>query len=509
MTKAPSGKVPRSTPSRQKKKESGKISSSARPPIVAGGTAVAADDEASRLLVDADSFLRLGLVDKAIEHLASAVRRDPSLRALREPLFRLYVSQREYQRAIDELWALLSPCPNPQEEIRFLRYILRLGGKNPAAEQRLANILTRQAALSVGASSDEAVLTRPSVDKAGGALRAHLGRHRPPTDRMLTRDLTPMLSREPVPDAQPAPSAITRPSTDEIEAVAEEIALSSGGLKEQLQEVDGFLQRLRYAEALARLRALSVRYPHSKRVRDRLHQLEQALSQVHIDDEPTPRYTDKKAGSPDIHTATTVPHWAFDSLVKKPVLPPEGATKLPVRQLTIEVDPADIKEERALPPPAPQPRSAPMPIPPQAITPPPAAKSGSLQRPPIVSDAERAIRTGTTMRSFGQHKQAIQVFEKVLDDSTHGAVAALMIGLCYRDLSRHREALAAFMRGVNMRDVNDSVLSELFYELGYTHELMSSPAEAILFYELSLGKAGSYRDAEERIATLHGVFGAS
>ncbi|HNN95466.1 MAG TPA: hypothetical protein PKI03_24480, partial [Pseudomonadota bacterium] len=35
--------------------------------------------EVTRLLVDAEAFLRLGLVDKAISHLAGALSRDPSL----------------------------------------------------------------------------------------------------------------------------------------------------------------------------------------------------------------------------------------------------------------------------------------------------------------------------------------------------------------------------------------------------------------------------------------------
>src|SRR3990167_5319438 len=83
-------------------------------------------EEAARLLADADSFLRLGLVEQAIEHLEGALRRDPALRAVREALVKLYVMKRRNKGAIAELWALVTSSEDPQQQIRYLRYIIRL-----------------------------------------------------------------------------------------------------------------------------------------------------------------------------------------------------------------------------------------------------------------------------------------------------------------------------------------------------------------------------------------------
>jgi tetratricopeptide (TPR) repeat protein len=434
-------------------------------------------DETARLLVDVEAFLRLGLVDKAIEHLASAVHGNPALRVLREPLVKLYVAQGQPELAVEQLRALLSHCEDPHQEIRYLRYLRRLGERTPATDQRLKDLLI-QMRLESPKSSEDALEPRQSVSEVNGALRAYLGSHRPPSDLALTRDLPELEALRYLSDAEPPASAVTRPGTDEVEEVAEEIALSSGGLKDQLQEVDDCLRELRLAEARRRLRALSARYPHSKRVRDRLQQLERAQSEINIDDEPPPA---GQTAAPDIHNATTLPNFSLKATAKKLADPSAQAPMVSLRRTTVEITPEDIKEERAL------------------RTPPPPPKSGSLRRDAVTSDAARAFRTASTMRSFGQHKQAIKLFEEVGDDPTYGALAALLTGLCYRELNRPQEAIAALMLGVNSREAGEATLSELLYELGYTYEMIANPGEAILFYQLSLGTAGSFRDAAERI----------
>ncbi len=68
----------------------------------------------------------------------------------------------------------------------------------------------------------------------------------------------------------PAPSAITRPNPEEVEAAAEELAMTSGTLKDELDEVDFFLQQKMFDEARELLKSLQARYPHSKAVQSKL-----------------------------------------------------------------------------------------------------------------------------------------------------------------------------------------------------------------------------------------------
>lgn len=430
-------------------------------------------DAAALLLGEADSFLRLGLVDKAVEHLAAALRRDPLLRVLREPLVKLYVAQHQFDKALAELWALLTPCSNPQDEIRFLRYIIRLGDPDHAAEQRLKEVIGKSQ-LAAPSPPEEAAEPKLSVTAIGQELRQYLDGHRPPTDLAPTVVFTADESQRYMSAAQPPPSAATRPNAVEVAEAAEAIALSSGGLKAELKEVERCLRERRPAEALRRLQTLAARFPHSKTVQVQLQQLEQASA---------------ARPSPPEHSAASS---AAASAAASPVAP--GRSLLD-RQ-TLEVKPDDIQEELADPAATPPPRPQPPPPPRRArLTGMPAQNE-----PP--SDMARAFRTGVTMRSFGQHEQAIAMFDKARSDAKLCARAALMAGLCYRDLGRTKEAIASFMLGINTPEVSEDHLTELFYELARSHERLAKAGEAILFYRLSLGVTGNFRDSAERITAL-------
>lgn len=430
-------------------------------------------DEAALLIGEADSFLRLGLIDKAVEHLAEALRRNPLLQ-VREPLVNLYVTQRQYKSAIAELWALLTPCANPQAEIRFLRYIIRLGDPDRVAERRLKDLISKRQ-LEPAAPQEDAAEPKLSVTAIGQELREYLGTHRPATDHAPTLVFSAAETERYLNDGSPPPSATTRPNSAEVEAVAEEIALTSGGLKAELKEVDRCVQQQRPAEALRRLQGLAVRYPHSKAVQVQLQKLEQTRFEL-----------------PGNDPAQVQPEHPAPLAGPRPAEALSGPSRPPIERKTLEVGPDDIQEEVAAPVATPQSR----PLPP----PPPKARRPAKNEP--MSDSARAFRTGVTMRSFGQHEQAIEMFETARRDAKLCARAALMAGLCYRDLGRTAEAIASFMVGINTPEASEIHLSELFYELARSHELLARVGEAILFYRLSLGVTGFFRDSTERIAAL-------
>ena len=449
-------------------------------------TPAVSNGEAARLLVEVSSFLRLGLIDKAIEHLAGALARDPSLRELREPLVKLYVARRQYHLAIAELWALLSPCDDPREEIRYLRYILRLGGKDQAALQRLKAVLDKQE-LRPAQLRDDAAHTRLSLSGAVEELRDYLLRIRPASDLQRTINFNDTETRRL--DDLSHSQAATRHNVDEIEAAAEEMALTGGGLTQELQELDAYLDRKQFDEAQAKLEVLSERFPHSKEVRARMRQLFQA--QGYRTKEPTLILSpsDRAAVGRHFHSEPTLPPGGLPTVLLSdavtPVLRDSG------RQSTIELDSDDLSEVSATPNANRPPRNPPPP-PPGALGP-----EGEPQ-----SDAESALRTAVKLHSFGHYAEAIAMLDKARDDATWGVPAALLSGLSHRAQGAAQEAIAAFRRGIDRPEASDADLSRLYYELGATFEKLGQAEEALLYYQLSLGATGTFYDAAERIAAL-------
>lgn len=443
--------------------------------------------EVARLMVDAEAFLRLGLVDKAIAHLSGALNRDPSLRDLREPLVKLYVARRRNKSAITELWALLSRCDDPKEEIRFLRYILRLGEKDPAAENRLQEILSQHP---VESSGDELLATEPG--SVGEELRDYLREHKPPTDLNQTQ-LVPEIETRRLMSESDRAAEITNPNGERVEEVAEEMAFHNGSLREELDEVDACLQQSRFADALPLLRALSERYPHSKRVQGRLEQLRRARPDSLRTLQPAQAAGGGSADS-DLHAAQTLPPSSRrgEGTPSRPRRTTSQRRLAEIGNSTLEVDPDDIAEEHELAAPAAAQRRGP---------PPPPGPSSLLNTSPE-SAAARAYKAGTGLRGLGQFEQAMALFQTACADPVYSVPGLLMIGLCYRDLDRLHDAVRVLLRAINLPQARDSELSELFYELGAVYELLANPAEAILYYQLSLGSSGEYRDAGGKISDL-------
>ena len=98
------------------------------------------EDEAANIIAETESFLRFGLSKRAQDHLQGALSRKPELKPVRERLVKLYESLREYKSAIAELRVLLGQCSDVQEEVRYLREILRLDDRDQAAQRRLTVI---------------------------------------------------------------------------------------------------------------------------------------------------------------------------------------------------------------------------------------------------------------------------------------------------------------------------------------------------------------------------------
>jgi tetratricopeptide (TPR) repeat protein len=436
----------------------------------------------------------------------------------------------------------LAQAPGPADELRILRDIVRLDSKDEAAAARMR-------ALSAAAAS-AATPSRASDDDDEPEISVSAGQQEPrrpaPTDAATTsrmpleqfhqfvREQSLLRTRPPPTSPGPAapaprstaplagtgrpamsPSQVTQPNAEMAAAAAEEMALTSGTLKEELDEVDFFLQQKMFDEAQKLLKSLLSRYPHSKTV---LAKQQEVASQAVVDDVVIDVDVD------EVREVDSEPTARLDSQAMS-VVTDEGPTDkmAPVAKPAAAVPPAPPGRVPPLPPrvPAPPPpapalvmpsgRSLKAPATPGLPAGSQAAARGSvpiLQGPPekaaTTSEASGAFRLGVSYRNRGQYAQAVSEFKKAVADPKRAARAALMLGLCYRDQNQLKEAIEAFRDGLQMPGGSEPDVCELHYQLGRTYEQLGEREHAAAAYHQAMKPAGRFKDADARLASLQG-----
>ena len=506
-------------------------------------TPYAAEEEAARVIAEAESFARFGLNKRAVEHLLATLHSKPGLRPVRERLAKLYEAQGQPRGALTELRLLLNQAASPGEELRYLREIVRLDGKDEAAAARLRT-LSASAAASAASGEDEDDEPEISVTSVTGDEGGH--RRGAPSDadttsrmplaqfnkfvqnQSLLRTIPPVSaaaaaedhSATTQPSAAPAslPSQSTAPNAEVVAAAAEEMALTSGTLKEELDEVDFFLQQKMYDEAQQLLKSLLARYPHSKTV---LAKQKEVANQAVVDDvvidvdiDDVRELDAESTARLNLRAVTAAEEAARAAAPRRPMTPPAtpGSGRLPpLPPARPPGTPGRGGANTTQPLHMPSGRSLPSPSPSGASRPGPASASGRSLPPPSLTektaasaDASGAFRLGVSYRNRGQYAQAVTEFQKALADQKRAARAALMLGLCYRDQNQLKEAIEAFKEGVHMPGISDPDLGELHYQLGRSYEQLGDVGEAIHFYQQALKPNGRFKDSDSRIAALQG-----
>jgi tetratricopeptide (TPR) repeat protein len=494
---------------------------------------------------------------------------------VRERLARLYEAQGQTRSALAELRMLLSQAPNQAEELRLLREIVRLDNKDEAATNRLRTLSTNATSaaqdeddepeISVSSSStDDTGLRRVVPSDADTTSRMPLDQFQkfvqsqnmlrttmPPTSQGA--HFTPASGQavtRPVPIISPAPSQATQPNAEVVAAAAEEMALTSGTLKEELDEVDFFLQQKMYDEAQQLLKSLLTRYPHSKTVQAKQKEVasqavvDDVVIDVDVDDmreldsESTARLDvnaviareDESRKAAMAAAAAKKPVSAPAPVVRNgpPPTPMRGPGTSGLAKPVAGPGSSGLAKPvagpgtsgLAKPVAGPLPVSAPMPastgnsgrhaaVPSSTSLSPGIPASGrslpgSGPNYAASTEASGAFRLGVSYRNRGQYGQAVTEFQKALADQKRAARAALMLGLCYRDQNQLKEAIEAFKEGVHMPGISDPDLGELHYQLGRSYEQLGDTGEAVHFYQLALRPTGRFKDADSRIATLQG-----
>lgn len=497
------------------------------------------EEDAARVVAEAESFLRFGLAKRALEHLQAALQRNADLKAVRERLVKLHESQREYKSAITELRILLGQASDIQEEVRFLREILRLDDRDQVAEKRLKTI-TGTHTVEEFVSADLLEVPEIVIGSAEGDPDSPWEVSDPVTSKVPVADYREIVaSRRSSPEQSAITPATNFSATDEVpiaafQAYVEKMRAegeteglpvlgkkasaapptpvvpaappspqstgpsSEVALQDDLNEVEFFLKQRLFGEARRSLERLRLRHPESKTVQAKWTRLQ--------DLEKRGVYTDEVVI--DVDMADVREEVILPPVGSAPGLPPEF---LRAAAAPSSVPPPNSPLRRTLPPPPPRPSRMMhtiSPIAPPMLSPEELPRAISSQPPPRVpgrthpSEISGAFRLGVSLRNRGQHEQAISEFERCLNDERKGGRAALMIGLCHRDRNQIRQAIESFKLGVHIPGVSDQDLCELYYQLGRSYELLLDAKEAIHFYQNVLQRDGRFRDAADRINQL-------
>ncbi len=351
------------------------------------------DEEVARIVTEADVYAKYGLYQKAIEHLQRALERQPGLREIRERLYGLYEAVGLGEEAVAELWALVDQAVTQEEAARFLGEILRITPENKAAILRWRRIRAISGVAGYGSweSAQAAALS-------GG------------------------------PDQ----------GTEET-------------LKDDLAEVDFFLQQNMRNEAQLLLENLLLRDPHNEL-------LAAKLREVNAPAEVRRAVSRRDATEPSMSRPPSRPQQKPGQKSQK-LDPGSGAIYEMTRQ-------------------------------------------GLREKGSSSSDSESSFDLATAYRDMGLYSDAIGELRKALQDPRREFPCRSLMGLCYFDLNMPQEAAAELRRALGVKGAVPRDLCEVHYHLGRIHEQANEVKEAIAAYEQALLPGGNFKDARERLSHL-------
>ncbi len=130
-----------------------------------------------------------------------------------------------------------------------------------------------------------------------------------------------------------------------------------------------------------------------------------------------------------------------------------------------------------------------------------------LERPVADEDADTHYDLGLAYKEMGLYGEAIKAFEKVVQHESRMAQSYLMIGMCHREQGNLSEAVHQFKQGLHAPSITDREKQSTYYEIGATYEAIGDAGEAVYYYEMVAKKDPSYRDVEDRVASIKGAMG--
>jgi tetratricopeptide (TPR) repeat protein len=400
----------------------------APPEAPAGGEAE--PNTVVRLLNETDVYIKYKLYSKAIEHVQQVFAIEPGHVDALEKLKALYLTVGNVDEAKSVLWRLTEQA-EPHRRRRFLHEILDLDPNDESARDALgasaAQVPQKEAETFEELPSDEFDMLEAS------------GRVEVPPIPEADEDGVPLE----IADVEEEVPADPFPVNEHTEMASAPPAL--GGIEDELDEADFFIQQSLFDEARQMLSSLLSRYPNHPLILAKLKDIESASEgqaeqltgdDVVVDDEAQPPHEARGSSQPS---------------VGKPVL--------------------ELKVDRKV----------------------------------SSEDYETHYDLGIAYKEMGLIDDAIGEFKAVMKDPAREAQCLLMVGLCYNEKGQFTEAISHFKKALYVEAISDHETLSLYYELGQAYENLGDPREALYYFEKVVKRDPRFRNVERKLASLGGV----
>jgi tetratricopeptide (TPR) repeat protein len=463
-----------------------------------------------RILSDAESYLKLGLQEKAISRLDQGIEAQPRSillrRKLRDVLYEIgdhprtadqmvaiagiLVEDGDTQTAAEELSTVLSFMPT---HVAARQMLLDLGYELPTAQYSALDAAELAAVEeSVRETADASEPGTESGERPSGSMAA-ISEATEEDDAVRAAAMADYDSFDAPPEgALPSfPMEDEEPEPQPVEVVVEQheslahaaaaAAIIRGGgseaVEDALEEAEFFLSRGLFDDARAILEEHLRRIPDHPLLVERMEELEQAITELASSsgtrerpiDEPPPAEPEDRA---------------FDIAASLDALDALDAMSPAQPEMLHAGDQIDVEEVFAK------------------------FKAGVRAQ---VSETDSATHydLGLAYREMDLIKDAIDEFELAARDPRRECVCQSMIGMIHRHRGDVAAAIDAFIKGLHAEHKTPEQELSLYYELGDAYEAKGNATESLYYFRKVAHRAPNHDDPRgvvaERIRTLQGI----
>lgn len=458
-----------------------------------------------RILSDAESYLKLGLQEKAITRLEQGIEAQPRLvllrRKLRDVLYEggdlprtadqmvaiagILIDDGDIATAAEELSTVLSFVPTHGAARQML---LDLGYELPTAEYStleaadLAALEESEQGTESGERPSGSMAAIPEEEapvEEGGELEDAVA-------AAATADYDSVGSFEAAPEGSlprfqledEAESPEPPPQHETLAQAAAAPKKGGGGsevVEDALEEAEFFLSRGLFDDARAILEEHLRRLPDHPLLVERMEELEQAIAEM-ASSSGTRERPEPTAEEPEDR--------AFDIAASLDALDALDAMSASQPEVLQAGDQIDVEEVFAK------------------------FKAGVRAQ---VSETDSATHydLGLAYREMDLIKDAIDEFELAARDPRRECVCQSMIGMIHRQRGDVAAAIEAFIKGLHAEHKTPEQELSLYYELGDAYEAKGNPTESLYYFRKVAHRAPDHEDLRgtvaERIRTLQGI----
>lgn len=132
----------------------------------------------------------------------------------------------------------------------------------------------------------------------------------------------------------------------------------------------------------------------------------------------------------------------------------------------------------------------------------PVEQAPKAMPPPPQLNASEWYGRGLVLKKAGQHRTAVEQFERSALDPSYELKAFAQIGLCLKAMGRQEEAVDAFRRALRSEAARSAEMVQVRYLLGRTLESLGRVAETLEAYRWIRRENPGFRDVASRIEQL-------